>query len=313
MAVRPRGTYRAPYPYHAIIAGQEVMLDSDPQGGPAWVESKVPAFDPSSVISTEDRNYVQFPPELEFPYAQDDWSGGAGHADQREGVRDSYWYADNVDCSSGWPIIGPESTTVPAAIAANHGITQIVEFNGVVYAIAKDRIYKRADDVSAWTNLTPGTDFAADVSGKCVVFRGSQTAAFLFIPIGASNNYYVMSTAEAFTQHASQKATTFEVHGNELWLAVLESNQRVVKKTEDGGTAATWGSGTTVGDTAHAINKIDVVQDRLIARKDDGLHGLSLDAFTVDEHLTPELKHLAASGNGSVGCVWNGTLVFVFT
>lgn len=286
------------------------MLDPTPNAGPAWVETKVPAFDPSSIISSEDRNYVQFPPELEFPYAQDDWSGGAGQADQKEGLRDRYWYADDVDCSSGWPIVGPASTTVPASISGS--VSQFVEFNGIVYAIAGDRIYKRADDVSSWSNITPGTDFAANVSGKCVVFQGTQSAAFLFIPIGSANNYYVMSTAESFTQHGSQKAVTFEVKGNELWLAVKESNQWGVKKAEDGGTSATWGAMTTVGDTAHGISKLDVVADHLLARKDDGLHGLSIEAFTVDEHLTPELKHLAAAGNGSVGCVWNGTLVWVY-
>ena len=310
MAQRPRGTYKAPWPYHAIIAGQEVMLDSTPESGPAWIETKVPAFDPSSVISSEDRNYVQFPPELEFPYAQDDWSGGAGHADQREGVRDSYWYADGVDASAGWPICGPAVTTVPAVVSGS--ASQFVEFNGKVYVIADDRIYSRADDVSAWTNITPGTDFAANVSGECVVFQGTQSAAFLFIPLGNSNNYYVMSTAEAFTQHGSQKAVTFEVKGNEIWLAAKVSNQWGVQKAEDGGTAATWGAMTTVGDTIRGINRLNMVNDRLIVRKDDGLHGVSIEAFTVDEMLTPELKHLSASGNGTVGCAWNGTDVFVF-
>ncbi len=310
MARRPKGTYRNPFPYHAIIAGQEVMLDSDPQSGPAWIETKVPAFDPSTVISAQDRNYVQFPPELEFPYAQDDWSGGAGHADQQEGVRDTYWYAENADCSSGWPIVGPEMNTSPASVSGS--VSQIIEFNGTIYAIADDRIYKRPDDVSAWTNITPGTDFAANVSGRCVVFQGTQSASFLFIPLGNSNNYYVMSTAEAFTQHASQKAVAFETVGNELWLAVKESNQWGVKKAEDGGTAATWGALTTVGDTNYAITRLMNVADRLLVHKTDGIFGVSIEAFTVDEHLTPELRGLAASTNGVTACAWNGTDVFVF-
>lgn len=304
---RARGEYGSPWPYHAIIAGQPVML-ARIQGEASWHESKVKYFDQGALITSTDRNYQMFPPEFEFPYAQEKWDGGAGHADQREGVRNTYWYADGVDASGGWPVRGPQVNDAGASISGS--VSQFIEFNSKLYAIADDRIYSRADDVSAWTNITPGTDFAANV-GQCVVFQGTQSAPFLFIPIGTGANYYVMSTAEAFTQHASQKAVAFEAVGNELWLANKESNQWVVRKAEDGGTAATWGAAITAGDTVHAVNKLKYVDNRLIGLKEDGLVGFSADAFTVDEPLTPELKNLAKANNGKVATTWNGSLVFV--
>lgn len=308
MSVRARGEYAAPWPYHAVISGQPVMLARIP-GEPSWTETKVRYFDQSALITATDRNYQMFPPEVEFPYAQERWYGGAGHADQHAGDRESYWYADGVDCSGGWPVRGPQVNHVSAA-AVSGSISQFIEFNSKLYCIADDRIYVRTDDtVSAWTNITPSTDFAANV-GQCVVFQGTQSSAYLFIPIGNSNNYYVMSTTETFTQHASQKAVALAVVGNELWLAAKESNQWVVRKAEDGGTAATWGAAVTVGDTAWAISKLFNVDARLLAGKEDGPFGLSVEAFTIDEPLAPELKNLARTNNLKVGCVWNGSLVF---
>lgn len=308
MSLRARGEQGSPWPYDAIIGGQPVMLARIP-GEVSWAENKVRYFDQGALITAADRNYQMFPPEVEFPYAQERWIGGAGHADQRVEVRDTYWYADGVDCSGGWPVRGPLVNTVSEA-AISGSVSQFIEFNSKLYCIADDRIYVRTDDTAtAWTNLTPSDDFAASV-GQCVVFQGTQSSPYLFIPIGSSNNYYVMSTAESFTQHASQEAVAFMVVGNELWLANKESNQWVIRKTEDGGTAATWGAAITAGDTVHAVNKLQNVDARLLALKDDGVVGFSVDAFTIDEPLTPELKNLAKAGNGEVSCVWNGSLVF---
>jgi hypothetical protein len=308
MSLRARGEQASPWPYHAVISGQPVML-ARLSGEPSWTETKIRYFDQSSLITSTDRNYQMFPPEVEFPYAQERWTGGAGHADQHEGDRDSYWYADGVDCSGGWPIRGPQVNTVSAA-AVSGSVSQFIEFNSKLYCIADDRIYVRTDDtVSAWTNLTPGTDFAANV-GQCAVFQGTQANPFLFIPIGSGANYYVMSTAEAFTQHASRAAVAFATVGNELWLAAKESNQWVIRKAEDGGTTATWGAAITVGDTVASINRLQNVDNRLLVHKDDGVFGVSIEAFTIDEPLTPELRNLTKASNGKVATVWNGSDIF---
>jgi hypothetical protein len=312
-----RRQYGPPYPFDAVISGIGVMLEPAADGAPSWIEKSIEFFQGDVQLNADDRGYVQFPPEVELPNAWTDFSEGYGIAEQGTGTRfrKRYHYALYADCSTGRPIKGPKMNAQQTlTITSGTKPSQVIEFNGFLYLIVGDKIFRRDDDTSVgWAAVTlPGT-IAGKTIGKCAVFRGTQANNFLFVPIGAADFYYVMNTAETFFQHASQEATHFEVVGDQLWLANTESNQQVIRASDDGGTTATWTGITIVGDGARLITWMETVQDRLMVMREDGVFGPSDDADVLNEDLTAGLRPLANAENGKGSVSWsNQLLVFKF-
>lgn len=301
-----------PYPFDCVLNGSGYMLVPEgPELG--WDERRVAEVEQTLPLREQDIQYSLAPPRVEVPYVVDDLSGGVGASLQRPDARARYEIAENVDASGGIAVKGPAITT-DATIAGGAAGTlhQFIRFNGFLYLVTANKIFKRTAGV--WAQV--GTDLAANLSGKCVVFRGTQSAPFLFVPAGSGANYYALSTADARTQHASQAAEGFEVVNDQLWLHNTESNQRVIRQCTDGGTAATWGATTVVGDAAYAITWMQNVGGRLIVLKEDGLYGPTIrDESTIDLELTPELRarfvsDATTSGNGRNAVTWDGQLIF---
>ena len=295
----------APFPFDCSIAGAGYMLVPD-ERDLAWTERRVAEVEQSLPLTGNDSNYTLTPPRVETPYVVDDLSGGIGYPQQVAGKRDVYDFAYKMDCSGGIAVQGPAVSTL-GTVTGTHSASHFIEFNDKLYLAVGTRLYAMTDG----STLTLLNTFAQSIGGKCVAFRGTQSASFLFIPQGTSANYYVMSTAEAFTQHASQIAEGFEVINEEIWLHSTESNQRVIRKATDGGTAATWGGPTVIGDGKWNISWMQAVAGRLIVLKDDGLYGPTIqDESVIDRYLTPELNINAASGQCRRPVVFGGELYF---
>lgn len=301
-----------PYPFDCLIAGAGYMLAADGKDL-GWDERRVAEVEQTLPLRQEDVQFTLTPPRVETPYAVTDLSGGIGYPQQDSDHRNGYEGAYKVDCSGGIPIKGPPVTTQQTLTASNDGAHQFVEFNLVLYVVTGTRLYKRADDTATgWTLIS---NFAQPIAGRCAVFRGSGGTPYLFIPQGASSNYYVLSTGAVLTQHASQKAEGFEVVNDELWLHLTESNQQVIRKATDGGTAATWGGPTVIGDGMWSIRWMQNVGGRLIVIRDDGLYGPTVqDESVIDRELTPDLRIRAGNNLGNRDCrsvVFNGELFWV--
>lgn len=296
---------QAPYPYDALIGGMPVMLASGGQSAP-WHEEQAKFFDQLIALTAEDRSYTQWPPDIEHPYAQTSWIDGYGASDQTAKSRRRYAYARYADCSSGTPVKGPKVVD-QTGIAGT--IVSVVVFNGNVIAAAGTKLYRRTSDASgaAWTLVV---DVGVAISGQMAVFRGTASADFLFIPLGTGTAYKVMSTGDVLTAHPSRNAIGFCVVGRELWLHSVESNQTTIRKTEDGGTAATWQGLTIIGDGSSAITSMTCVADRLFVQKTIGPFAPSIEVETIDEELAPELRDGEAATNGAISIAWNGRLVF---
>lgn len=296
----------APFPFDCMINSAGYMLASEGRDL-SWQERRVAEVEQTLPLRDSDVQYTLTPPRVEIPYAVTDLSGGIGFPQQHPDYRDVYEGSSHADCSAGLAIRGPAKTAQQQVTFGGGGVPQFIEFNAVLYCITGTRIYKRANDTGTGWSLV--TTMGAAVSGKCAVFRGSQSAAFLFVPQGTGANYQVMSTAESFTAHASQKAEGFEVVNDEIWLHNTESNLQVIRKATDGGTAATWGGTTTIGDAKYLITWLQNVGGRLVVIKEDGLYGPTIqDESVIDRELTPDLRPLAASGNGRYAQVFNGEL-----
>lgn len=293
-----------PYPFHCQIAGLGLMLETGLQGVAGWHEEKVRYFDQVQ-LTADDRDYAQFPPEVEFPYAVTELWGGMGIAEQKRDDRTRYHFALFADCSAGRPIKGPKFNSQTALLAP---ITNTVEYNGKLYAAAGRYLYKRNDDTAGgWAQVK---DYGAGVTiGQLATFQGTQTSSFLFVPLGSGQVYEAMSTAETFTAHASQTAEGFEVIADELWLYTTASGRRQIKKSDDGGTAATWGAATFIGDASHKITWARSVGRRLLLAKENGLFGPSPESPNIDDELAQGLRPLAATDNGAGSIAWNETLV----
>lgn len=317
-----RRQYGSPYPYDCIISGVGCMLEPMPNGEPSWIERSVEFFQGDVQLSAEDRGYVQFPPTVELPFAWTDLSEGAGISEQGQGsrFRRRYHYALNADCSTGRPIMGPKMTD-QGSLTVTSGARphQVVEFNGKLWLIVGDKIFERIDDTSitgggsggGWQAVSVPGAFSGLTIGKCAAFRGTQSAAYLFVPIGSSANYYVMDTAKTFTQHASRTADHFEVLGDALWMSATESNQQVIRKCEDGGTAATWLGPTYIGDGSKTITWLQADQDRLMILKEDGIFSPT-DGEAIDMDLTPQLRPLSSTANGKRAISWGGNLISTY-
>ncbi len=300
----------APWPWDCSINGAGYKLVADNQDL-AWSEHRVAEVEQSLPLHEEDVQFTLTPPRVETPYVVNDLSGGMGGSLQMPSVRSRYELAENVDCSSGMAVKGPALTQVQTNMdGTTNSFHCIVQFNATMYMAIDNAIWKY-DNITTGLWAQVGTDLAANVSGRMVAFRGTQTGEFLFIPVGASNHYYVLSTSDVRTQHASQNAEGFVVVNDELYLHNTESQQQVIRKSTDGGTAATWGGVTTIGDAKFKITWMHNVGGRLICIKEDGLYGPTIqDESVIDRQLTPELAGLHAADAGVRSVVFNGRLVF---
>lgn len=296
--------HETPWPFDAVIAGTPVMLVHDGRD-PGWYEEKVNYFENSAVLTEEDRKYSEFPPELEAPYAVTDLSGGMGQFEQDPARRDRYHYGLFVDASTGKPVKGPAFNAHTAL--AGGDVNQFIVYDSALYAAVGDRLYKRTGDGAGdWSLIN---DFNLTI-GQMAVFQGTQSAPYLFVPVGSTDEYYTLDTSDVLVQHASQEAEGFEVVGTVLTLFTTESGIRVIREAEDGGTAATWGAATAIGDPTEPVNWLRAVADRLMVLKDDSVFGPSFDLIEIDADLTPSLRPLEKSGNGKQAINWNERLVF---
>ncbi len=283
-----------PWPYDCIIGGTGMMLSQGPRKEPPWTENKVRYFDPQSVMTAEERNYQQFPPEIDLPFAQESWKGGYGAASQKRGERDKYSYGLYADCSSGYPLCGPQVNSQQTLTGSPYQI-KVFNISGVdtVILACGTRIYKRTDDTA--TGFTLVSDLGQTI-GQMEVFRGTNATDTLYIPLGESTNYAYMSNAGVIASHASQKANGFVVAGDELYLYYLASDNRwVIKKSFDGGAAPTWIGNYTVGDSTSRITDGHIVAGRLILGKTNGLYGVSALVSPLAEDITPSLHESRGS------------------
>jgi hypothetical protein len=300
-----RNEQERPYPYDALIGGLPVMLSGGDKATP-WHEEQAKFFDQLVAMTAEDRSYAQWPPDIEHPYAKTSWIEGMGASDQSEGTRRRYSHTFFADCSGGRPVKGPkviDQTGITGTVVSS------IVFNGNVIAAAGSKLYRRTSD-SAGASWALITDVGATITGQMAVFKGIQANPFLFIPLGPSTNYKVLSVGDVLTQHASRHATHFEVVGNVLWLSSVESNQTIIRKTEDGGTAATWQGLTIIGDGSSAVTGLKCVADRLIVQKTVGPFAPSIESETIDEELAPDLRDGAEDDNGKISIAWNRRAVF---
>lgn len=297
-----------PYPYDALIGGMPVMLADPGDGVTPWHEEQAKFFDQLVALSAEDRSYAQWPPDVEFPWAVTDLIEGMGQSDQSPTTRRRYSHTTFADASSGKPVCAPRMTE---QTGLGGSVVSVATFAGDVYAAVGKKIWKRISDAAggaSWSQV--GSDLPFDVSGQMAVFQGTAATAYLFIPQGQGHVYYVLSPTGVYTAHGSRDAVGFCAHGSELWLHTVEGNQQTVRKSEDGGTAATWAAATITGDAARRIKRLMSVADELIALKEDGPYGYDIDAATVDVPLAPELADSAGPENGTIALAWNGRLVF---
>lgn len=88
-------------------------------------------------------------------------------------------------------------------------------------------------------------------------------------------NYFVwdMSTTTAtWTQHSTLSAIDFKTYRSELWMLNTDSDGRYqVQKTLDGGTSPTWSGAFVVADAANQCTGLEIVNDQLFVRSEQGL------------------------------------------
>jgi hypothetical protein len=286
------------------------MLSRDEKGAPDWQEGSIEYFDQSITLTAEDRGYLQFPPEIEFPQAVTDLIEGAGVFEQDIDHRKRYHYALFADTSPGKSIKGPMfNPTQSFTYTANQKIWSVT-FNNILYFASGTRLYKISSTSGAHTLVNT---FAQNI-GQMAVYRGTNSADLLFIPQGNSSNFYTMTTGEVLTQHASKAAIGFVVVGDELWRHTIDgSNRTAVSKSTDGGSASTWAADYTIGDGASSITQLVNYDGTLIVLKEDGIYNPTYTSANIsDEELTPELKVMKKAGNGQGSIIWDNYLVMPF-
>ena len=268
-----------------------MMLVRGPKGESPWTETKIQYFDPQAVMTAEDRTYSQFPPEVDLPKVQDSWRGGFGSSHLTKDTETRYSHTLYADCSSGHPTKGPKVNTPAQTLtgAPSNAVTFTVAGTEYMYWAVGTRLYRRDNDTA--TGMTLVSNLGQTI-GQMAVFRGTQSAPYLFIPLGTGAVYQVMDSAGTLTAHATQKANGFIEAADELFLYILSGNQWLLRKCIDGGTAATWLGNYPVGDSAQTVNNGEIVAGRLILGKSDGLYAVSALVSPLAEDVTPSL-HLS--------------------
>lgn len=273
-----------------------MMLTSGPKKEAPWTEEKVRYFDPQSVMTAEDRNYQQFPPEIDLPYAIESLEDGMGQSHQQRESKQRYSHTLYGDCSSGHLMNGPKINAQQTLGSQPYHIV-VFKIAGVdtAFMAAGVNLYQRTDD--SGTGWTLKATMPAAI-GQMAVYRGTQANDFLFIPV-LGNNYRYMDSTGTINTHGSQGAYGFVVVGDELFLWNFQNNQYQIKKSMDGGSAPVWIGNYPVGDGSNAVNEARVVSGRLILGKTNGLYGVSALVTPLAEDITPSLK---PSGGDSNNC-----------
>jgi len=130
-------------------------------------------------------------------------------------------------------------------------IAQLVNFNGNQYMAKGKNLLKLDSDRGGYTSLKT---FPADITALI-----SSLNSRLYIYLGDSNNYWYMSTAEAFTQSNSANAYWGIQHDAKLFK--MNTSGTVAYSTDPDGATPTWTSGSKISDIASQIEGFEVGRD----------------------------------------------------
>jgi len=172
------------------------------------------------------------------------------------------------------------------------------EFNDELYVAAGEILLKLNGTgdgfTTVWGTLEAITDLEAFTDDN------------LYIARGTSQNYYYMSTAEAFTESTATDKTYQFFETVHTTAPTLYGNDGVntIRSTVDplnGGTA--WSAQTTVGSSWHSITRLLSFSGALYIMKGDMPYYLD-SSGNVQNDLAPELEMITDSNKGKNSDVW---------
>jgi len=134
-------------------------------------------------------------------------------------------------------------------------------------------------------------------------------ASELYIALGKDNKYWVMTTAEAFTEsgQADGKADFFQSVGSTLWKACKPNEMKSATTPEVGG----WSGATTVGSTTEDILALAEWSGALYIRKED--MPWYIDTSGDEHRLIPETASMKADTTGDKAIhAWDAKIYFPY-
>lgn len=112
----------------------------------------------------------------------------------------------------------------------------------------------------------------------------------------------------AIAVHQPRKADRFLLVGDALLRASSEVGVPRISRSVDGGGAATWTSGETVGGPGQTVTALASLGDRPYAVKSDGLFRIRPSGEAAFEASWPRPAALRGRSDGRGGAVWRGAL-----
>lgn len=112
----------------------------------------------------------------------------------------------------------------------------------------------------------------------------------------------------AIAVHQPRKADGFLVVGHELLRSSSESGVPRISRSVDGGGAATWTAGVTVGDPGHAVRELVALRDTPYVVETEGLFRIRPSGEATFEESWPRPAALRGRSDGRGGAVWRGAL-----
>lgn len=212
----------------------------------------------------------------------------------------SYW--DDAVCTVYYDGAGSQLTMFPLT----HGTVQaMAEFNSVLYFAFGKVLYKLNGTGNGFTLIS---SFPATTRITSMETFSSN----LFLALGTADEYWYMSTAEAFTE-STAVVKTFQyfktVHSSSITFWGNDGGNTIRSTTNpiNGGTA--WSGQTTVGSSFYSITDLSTLSGALYIRKDDMPYYLN-SAGAVQNDLAPELQTLTTTSQTNKIGVWLNKLYF---
>ena len=172
-----------------------------------------------------------------------------------------------------------------AFVDPTSGVVAWAEFNDLLYAGVGDILIKLNSSGTAFTAVE---NFEAEITDL-----ESFTDDNLYIALGASNNYWYMSTVEGFTEVTDGRALLFQRVGTTMWKALLP---RSVDSATDPTADANWAGVTTIGSSAENITGLEEMEGTIYIFKEDMPY--YIDSTPAVQRLMPELASLKATTSG---------------
>lgn len=291
--------------YDIMLDGKGYLLlrgDAKGQGPRGWKETALGSSNAQQ--SAVEQQYGNLPTTVSAPMA---WrSCDMGYGDRRQRADRRYYYAENVDCRIFEQIIpGPKVTLLDLGEGAV--VTHLVEYDGVVMAIAGGKITRIESDLA----IVPEKDMGETRPAvDAVVFNGA-----LYVSTGttAHESYPLWKRWPSgdWTPAPDVHVGFMAVWKDRLWaqmsttLDTVTTINGVQNCAADPMVASNWSSnGPIVGDPGTPITSMGSLGDMLYVGKQDGLHGV--DASDIAPLLTPEIGAFRSEFNCLNMRAWHG-------